>query len=549
VVKAELKNHSAVSTASAVAFMAGIYGLIFGLLKLGFLLDWISAPVLTGFISATAITIILGQVQSLFGMKDIGSGTANQIRNGFRNLPTSQWRDALIGFSGILFLQIFYYSNKRWGKKYTWVRALSIARAAMCLLLYTGISYGVNMHRKNKPLFAISAIVSNSIAHPNPPSMSLVSTVAGRSFAPFLASSLEHIAIGKAFGLKNGYVIDQSQELTLLGITNVFNSFFSAMTVGGAMSRTAVNDSAGVKSPLGGIFTASVIILSIYKISPALYWVPKATLAAIIITAVYHLFGPVHIFWVYWRTSFTDFIACMLAFWLTLFQTAEIGIGAGVGFSILCMLLRSGFATVSQVNINPETEFNGKEEGMELPRDTAVFCFSESILFMNVYRAKDRILDYIMTHYSQHTAAVSLNKDGRSWSVAGKHRIQRLRKRANITDVDALPTLAVVILDFSHVRRLDTTSCRALSEFKQELIIYAGPQAELCLTGLQPAVRKRLERFGAWTLVDVHRTFDEIPEGDKIVEVYPDLRSAAQRLRPVSTADGKTEGAIMHAEA
>src|SRR5207248_3264250 len=153
-----------------------------------------------------------------------------------------------------------------------------------------------------------------------------------RAVAPFLAGTIEHLAIAKSFARRNGYVIDPAQELVYLGVTNFFNSFFSSMAVGGAMSRTAVNSASGVKSPAFGIIAGGVVILSIFELSPALFWIPKATLAAIVVVAVWSILSPPKVFWHYWKTSLVDFTASMLAFWVTLFVSTEVGIGTAVGF-------------------------------------------------------------------------------------------------------------------------------------------------------------------------------------------------------------------------
>ncbi|KAK3044826.1 hypothetical protein LTS18_000248, partial [Coniosporium uncinatum] len=211
---------------AAVATMVGVYSLALGGLKLGWILDFISYPVLNGFISAAAIVIMLGQVDSLFGL-DFDSGPANIIRSFFTQLGDTDPATFGVGFSGIILLQGLQWLGRKWGKKSKIIWFLSISRAAVALLLYTGISYGVNKNRIDNPIFAISEVKASGIVPPRFPDPNLISKVAGRSIAPLIAAALEHIAIAKAFGARNGYVIDTSQELVYLGTTNFFNSFFS----------------------------------------------------------------------------------------------------------------------------------------------------------------------------------------------------------------------------------------------------------------------------------------------------------------------------------
>lgn len=281
---ADLKaEYSPVDIAAATAFFVGVYGLAIGLLGLGFLLDYISIPVLTGFISATALTIGFGQVGSLVGLDNTPSTVFDIIGDVLRRLPKWDGPTSGIGFGTILVLLLLEKVGKKWGKKHFLIQYASSSRAIIVLVVFTLISYLVNKDR-DEVLWAISKVDTNGIAYPKALDRTLLSKVATRAIAPFIAASLEHQAVAKAFGRKNHYTVDQTQEFNYLGVTNLVNSFFGAMPVGGAMSRTAVNSECNVRSPLNGVITAGFILLTIYVFSPALYWLPKATLAAIIVS-------------------------------------------------------------------------------------------------------------------------------------------------------------------------------------------------------------------------------------------------------------------------
>jgi solute carrier family 26 (sodium-independent sulfate anion transporter), member 11 len=517
--------------AAALAFSVGIISFALGILKLGFLLDFISAPVLTGFISAAAIVIVVGQVPSLLGLDNVRPAFADAIHDIITMFPKAQWPTVLIGLAGIILLEVLAFIGKRWAKKNAALWGLSIGRAAIALALFTGISFALNRSRPDKPVFAISKATANGIAPPRAPDLALVKKVAIRAIAPFIAASLEHIAIGKAFAHRNGYHLDQSQELTYLGLTNFFNSFFTAMPVGGAMSRTAVASESGTKSPLNGAFTAAFVILGIYKLTGALFWIPKATLAAIIVTAVFHLIGPLSLFYRYWRTSLADFTASQICFWVTLFVSAETGIEFAVAFAVAYTLIRSAFSTVRSIDgeaINSTSSDCGL--WLDIPFDTKIFQFRESLLFMNAYRTKDRIMDIVsMWHSSRaETRAARDAKRERNWSVAGEKRIRWLRARAGI--ISTPPPLRVLILDFSKVSHIDSTGLGAIADLRSAGHRFSGGQCEVRFLGLNENVRTRFNRNG-WILLDSRILDDDSAVADGSVLVYENLAQAVLERR------------------
>ncbi|KAF3037045.1 hypothetical protein E8E11_004418 [Didymella keratinophila] len=524
------EGYSAQAIASAVAMSVGIYSLAIGLLKLGFLLEFISVPVLSGFISAAAIVIMLGQIPSLFGIT-VRSGTANIIHDIFAKLP--QWDGATtgIGLGGILILVLMQKMGQRWGKKSKAVWLLALGRSAVVLVLFTGISYGLNKNRDDDPIWALSKVKSNGISNPKMPDGELIKKVFPRSIAPFIAAALEHLAIAKAFGRKNNYVTDAAQELVYLGTTNFFNSFFSSMSVGGAMSRTAVNSDSGVKSPAYGVIAGGVVILSIFKLSPALYWIPKATLAAIIVTAVWHIVIPPKVFYGYWKTSLVDFIASMLAFWLTLFVSSEVGIGTAVGFSIVYHLLFAAFHRVTRVT---SLSAVASSTPKVVPLDTQVFAIHQSMLFYNAYHIKNQCLDAIQTHNSGQVVTAEQQKE-RNWSVAGDKRAARLRTKAAIVD-EPVP-IRIVVLDLSGMHNIDTTGLTALRDLKADVEKFGGKGTQMRLVGLNERVALRFGRFG-WPVADVVEIERSNEERKRVTAVHASVEQAlVQRGRTFSEDD------------
>lgn len=224
------EGYGAAEISSAVCFMVGVFTMAIGLLKLGFLLDFVSAPVLTGWISAVALVILMGQIDSLIGM-DVPSGTAQIIRGILGHLEDIEPKTLGIGFGTIFVLVVLEQIGKRWGKKSMWIKILSTSRAVFALVLFTLISYLVNKDRTVEEYhWKVTKVDTHGLWTPRVPQTGLLRKVIGRSFAPLIAMAVEHLGVGKAFGLRNSYTIDKSQELFFLGLENMINSFFGAMT-------------------------------------------------------------------------------------------------------------------------------------------------------------------------------------------------------------------------------------------------------------------------------------------------------------------------------
>ncbi|CAG7730948.1 unnamed protein product, partial [Allacma fusca] len=290
-----------------IGFWSGVFQLLMAGLHLGVIVSFISEPVTVGFTAGAAITTMSAQIKNLLGMKVAnGSGIVSIWKELFRHYDTVTTGDAVMGitsFLALLFLKRVKDfkapegRRKRFWKKCFWY--VTVARNALIVVTTTIIAF-----IWSNPPFKLTGKVQSGLPAVAPPKFSLPAenyangtdstemldfweTWQKYSTAPLVAAIiaiLQNVAISKAFG--SGQSVDATQEMLTLGVTNVFGSFFSAIPSCGSFSRSAVNDASGVRTPMGGLFTGTLVLLSLAFLTPSFYYIPKASLAAVIISAV-----------------------------------------------------------------------------------------------------------------------------------------------------------------------------------------------------------------------------------------------------------------------
>lgn len=281
------KDLDPVAFAISLAFLTGIMQLAIGLLRLGIIVDFIPAPVIAGFTTGAGIGIIIGQIAGLLGITGINTNDSAYLvlGNTFRKLGETKL-DAAFGFSGLIFLLIFKFGCAHLVKRgYPYMRWVGLARNALVVIVFTAISYGIN-NGLSKPRIRIVGNVPKGFGTPRVPDLHHLSSAAPAAVTVLIVCVLEHIAVVKSYGRLNGYTPNPNQELVALGFTNFLGSFMGAYPATGSFSRSAIKSQSGVRSPLAALFTAVIVILALYVLTPLFTFIPSSILSAIIVSAI-----------------------------------------------------------------------------------------------------------------------------------------------------------------------------------------------------------------------------------------------------------------------
>lgn len=244
-----------------VTFSLGIWSLIFGILNLGFIFDFVSIPMALGFTMGTAIVVINIQLPAILGLEGISNVFTEMMPQIIKKIGETKPVTVGIAATSIVLLALLQFVGNKWGHKNAFLRVFTASRSVNVLGIFTGISYFVNKDLQT-PRWAVLGPITTTIPAAQFPNSQILSGLFVPMLALMLSTALEHVTLAKSFAHKHGYTIDASQEVFSLGIVNLINSFFGGLPVGGGdMARASVNAISGVKSPLAGIFTSATVFI------------------------------------------------------------------------------------------------------------------------------------------------------------------------------------------------------------------------------------------------------------------------------------------------
>jgi len=310
------------AAAVMLSLVVGGMQLLMGLARLGFLTSFLSHPVLSGFTSAAALIIGMSQLKHLLGVNIPRSHHVHHIL--LQAVERASEVNAITLGIGVVSI-VLLVGLKKVSPKFP--RALAV------VVLGTLAVWGFGLQDKG---VAIVGGVPAGLPMPSVPAFdfAVVRELIPTALTIALVGFMESIAVAQAFARRHKYEIDADQELIGLGVANLGGAFFSAYPVTGGFSRTAVNDQAGAVTPLASIITAVVIAITLLFLTPLFYFLPKAVLAAIIMTAVFGLIDVKEVKHL-WKVDRADLVLLAITFFATLSFGIEQGILTGVGASIV----------------------------------------------------------------------------------------------------------------------------------------------------------------------------------------------------------------------
>jgi SulP family sulfate permease len=381
--------------ALTLAFLSGAFLVLLGVLRLGFLANFLSHPVIAGFITASGILIAFSQLKHLLGVSAQGHTLPELLLSIFEHLDQVNIITVIIGGSATAFL---FWVRK--GLKPTLRRLGASARLAD-VLTKAGPVAAVAVTTMSVWLFGLNdkgVKIVGDVPQSLPPltmpglSPDLVQQLLVPAILISIIGFVESVSVAQTLAAKKRQRIDPDQELIGLGAANLGAAFTGGYPVTGGFSRSVVNYDAWAETPAAGAFTAVGLAIAAVALTPLVYFLPNATLAATIVVAVLSLVD-FSILKKTWEYSKADFAAVAATIFLTLTMGVEVGVASGVGISILLHLYKTSRPHVAEIGLVPGTQHFRNIHRHSVETDPTVLSLrvDESLYFVNARFLEDLV--------------------------------------------------------------------------------------------------------------------------------------------------------------
>jgi sulfate permease, SulP family len=448
-----------IELALLMALMVGVTQFLMGLFRMGFLINFISTPVLSGFISGAAFIIGFSQLGHLLGL-DIGhaSHIHTVILDVLYNIYNIHLETLIVGAGSILMIYLLKKTRLP-------ASLIAVVLSIITVWVFNLDNRGVDIIGDIRMGYPAPVIPSLT----DIPFRELFPSVLAIAFIGFTLS----MALAKSMVRRHPeYELDSNQELFSLGLSNLAGSFFHAFPVAGSLSRTVVNEVNRAETGISSIISAVLVLATVLFLLPLIYYLPNAVLAAIIITAVPSLveIGEVKFLW---RVKKRECILMLITFFATLVLGILEGIGIGVLISLVIVIHRSSHPNIVMLGRVPNTD---------------------------TYRDLDRYPEALTQ-----TNTIIIRVDASLYFA----NISYMRKQFEKLEKESGKTLKHIIFDAVGINEVDSSALHALKEMIDN---YYKRGIKVHFAGVKGPVRDVFKRSGLSDVVGEKNFFPDINE-------------------------------------
>ena len=453
--------------ASAFVLVTGVVFLVVGLARLGFVTQFLSKPVMDGFVMGLAIFVAVGQLNKLFGVSKPEGNTVEKLIGIIRQLPQTNWVTFAVGATALALLFLL----PRWSKK--------IPAGLVVLFASIGLSTALDLNG-NSGVAVVGILPQGlpSLTLPQVPFTTYLAMILP-AIGILLVAYSEALGVARQFAEKHGYEVNPDQELNAHALANLASAVLGGMIAGGSMSASAVKEGAGARTQISNLVTWVVTIATLLFLTPLFTTLPEAVLAALIIHAVWHIIASRQLEQVR-LVSRTEFWLGMLALAGVLLIDVLQGMIIGIVASLLFVIYRSSRPHISSLGRVPDTpgaysDLTRHPENTPVP-GVLILRLDGPMYYANALTIRDRI-------------------------------------KAMIAKAEPLPR--VVIFDASAQDQIDVTSVEVLKSLIKEL---RGNGIAVYAAEVHAPVREFSRRAGLLEFIGENQLFPNVDAAVRFIE-------------------------------
>lgn len=388
-----------IGVATALTLLVGLWQFLQGVLKLGFLINYLSDPLISGFTTGAACHVFTSQIKHVFGLKIKSSKYSNPFKlpklyyDFFRMLPETNLAALILSAVCILILVLVKECVNARPKIRKKIK-MPVPVELIVVILGTIVSYFAKM-TENYELTVVGEIPTGIPAPRLPPSEHLGSLIVDAFSIAVVAFTIS-VSMAKILAKKHNYTVDPNQELIAYGVCNLVGSCFTAYSCCASMSRSLVQDTTGGNTQIAGLISSCFILIVILAAGPLFKALPRCILASIIIVALKGMFLQVKELKRLWHISKFDLAIWIVTFLGVVLIGVDMGLLIGVGFSLVSVVFRTQWPYTCVYGRIPHTDIYRDKSVYQMADEipgVTVFHFESSLYYANAEHFRNRLYE------------------------------------------------------------------------------------------------------------------------------------------------------------
>ncbi|XP_073475776.1 chloride anion exchanger-like [Aquarana catesbeiana] len=389
----DLLNDERIIVASSLTFLVGIIQLALGLLRIGFIVIYLSEPLINGFTTAAAVEVVVSQLKYVFGVKIPSfSGPLSNfyaLESIFSQITKTNIVDLVIA----IIIMVCVYIVKELNARYKSKLPVPIPIEIIMTIIAAGVSYAFDFEVKYN--VNIVGTIQKGYQPPVAPSLKVFQTCIANSFSIAIVGFAVAFSVAKVYAIKHNYNINGNQELIAFGLSNILCGSFKGFAASTSLSRSSVQESTGGKTQVAGIISGILVLIVTLAVGYLLKPLPKSVLAGIILVNLKGMLMKFNEIPVLFKRDKYDCLVWILTFLASIILGLDLGLAAGVGIELLTVVFRVQFPTFTVLaNIENTDIYKNRKDFYDIgePKGIKIFRCPSPVFFANSEFFKEKLI-------------------------------------------------------------------------------------------------------------------------------------------------------------